>query len=150
MADMDIRPKYVPGCSAGWSRNAKDPHRYQAASCKESCKSSWECSSASVTSMQFEPSMAGATLLRRREKNHLPAEVTVREGAGGLLLLAAANETGLLSELETAMSSCSPTQAASLLTSSPRCRRQLVLTLLFLNLGGLRRTRDLRGYTGTA
>jgi hypothetical protein len=40
--------------------------------------------------------MAGATPLPRREKNHLSAEVHVREGAGGLLLLAAANETSLL------------------------------------------------------
>jgi hypothetical protein len=94
--------------------------------------------------------MAGATPLPRREKNHLSAEVNVQEGAGGLLLLAAANETGLLSEVETAIASCSPSQAPSLLSSSPRCRRQLVLTLLFLNLGGLRRTRDLRGYTGDA
>ncbi len=92
--------------------------------------------------------MVGATSLPKREKNHLSAEVNVREGAGGLLLLAAANETGLLSEVETAMASCSPSQTPSLLSSSPRCRRQLVLTLLFLNLGGLRRTRDLRGYTG--
>ncbi len=94
--------------------------------------------------------MAGATPLPRREKNHLSAEVNVREGAGGLLLLAAANETGLLSEVETAIASCSLSKTPSLLSSSPRCRRQLVLTLLFLNLGGLRRTRDLRGYTGNA
>ncbi len=94
--------------------------------------------------------MAGATPLPRREKNHLSTEVHVQEGAGGLLLLAAANETGLLSEVETAIASCSPSQAPSLLSSSRRCRRQLVLTLLFLNLGGVRRTRDLRGYTGDA
>jgi hypothetical protein len=83
--------------------------------------------------------MAGATPLPRREKKHLSAEVNVREGAGGLLLLAAANETGLLAEIETAIASCSPARTPSLLSSSPRCRRQLVLTLLFLNLGGVRR-----------
>jgi len=84
------------------------------------------------------------------EKNHLSAEVNVQEGAGGLLLLAAATETGLLSEVEAAIASCSPSKTPSLLASSPRCRRQLVLTLLFLNLAGVRRTRDLRGYTGDA
>jgi hypothetical protein len=94
--------------------------------------------------------MAGATPLPRREKNHLSAEVNVREGAGGLLLLAAANETGLLSEVETAMASCSPSKTPSLLTSSPHCLRQLLLTLLFLPLGSLHRTHDLRGYTGDA
>ena len=91
--------------------------------------------------------MVGAIPFLRWGKNHLSAEVNVREGAGGLLL-AAANETGLLSEVETAIASCSPAKTPSLLSSSPPCRRQLVLTLLFLNLGGVRRTRDLRGYTG--
>ena len=66
------------------------------------------------------------------------------------MLLAAANKTGLLSELETAIASCSPSKTPSLLASAPRCRHQLLLTLLFLNLGGVRRTRDLRGYTGDA
>ena len=86
--------------------------------------------------------MAGVTQPRRREKNHPPAEAHVQEGAGGLLLLAAAHET--------AIASCEPTTARSLLSSSPRCRRQLLLTLLFLPLGSLRRTYDLRGYTADA
>jgi hypothetical protein len=77
-------------------------------------------------------------------------EASVQEGAAGLLLVAAAHETGLLSQLETAVASCEPTRAHSLLSSSPHCRRQLLLTLLFLPLGGLRRTHDLRGYTGDA
>lgn len=94
--------------------------------------------------------MAGATPPLRREKNHPEAPANVQEGAGGLVLLAAANETGLLSQLETALASCSPASASSLLACSPRCRRQLVLTLLFLGGSGLRRTRDLRGYTGAA
>jgi hypothetical protein len=66
------------------------------------------------------------------------------------LRLSAANETGLLCDLETAIASCEPTTAQSLLSSSPHCRRQLLLTLLFLPLSGLRRTYDLRGYTGNA
>jgi hypothetical protein len=65
-------------------------------------------------------------------------------------LLAAAQETGLLSDLETAIASCEPTTPRSLLFSSPHCRRQLMLTLLFLPLSGLHRTHDLRGYTGDA
>jgi hypothetical protein len=69
---------------------------------------------------------------------------------GGLLLLAAAQETGLLSKLETAIASCEPTTPRSLLSSSPHCLRQLMLTLLFLPLSGLRRTYDLRGYTADA
>jgi hypothetical protein len=54
----------------------------------------------------------------------------------------------LLSDLETALASCEPTTARSLLSSSPQCRRQLLLTLLFLPLGGLHRTHDLRSYSG--
>jgi hypothetical protein len=94
--------------------------------------------------------MVGATQPLRREKNHPEAAANAQEGAGGLLLLAAANETGLFCQLETALASCSPASASSLLACSPRCRRQLVLTLLFLGVSGLRRTRDLRGYTGAA
>jgi hypothetical protein len=92
--------------------------------------------------------MAGVTQPLRREKNHPSAEANVREGAGGLLLLAAASETGLLASLETAIASCEPTAPRSLLSSSPQCRRQLLLTLLFLPLSGLHRTHDLRSYTG--
>ena len=94
--------------------------------------------------------MAGATPPVGREKNHEAVEANVQEEAGGLLLLAAAHETGLLCELETAIASCEPTTAHSLLSSSLQCRRKLLLTLLFFPLGGLRRTHDLRGYTGDA
>ncbi|HEX9134797.1 MAG TPA: hypothetical protein VF844_21125 [Ktedonobacteraceae bacterium] len=74
----------------------------------------------------------------------------MQQGAGGLLLLAAAQETGLLCDLETALASCEPPTTRTLLSSSPQCRRQLLLTLLFLPMSGLRRTHDLRGYTGDA
>ena len=63
-------------------------------------------------------------------------------------MLAAAHETGLLTELSTAIASCGPTTARSLLSSSPHCRRQLMLTLLFFPLDGLHRTHDLRSYSG--
>jgi hypothetical protein len=49
--------------------------------------------------------MGGATQPPRRGKNHGAVEANVQAGAGGLLLLAAAHETGLLSELETAIAS---------------------------------------------
>jgi hypothetical protein len=92
--------------------------------------------------------MDGATQPAKREKKQGGMQTTVEEGAGGLLLLAAAHETGLLCDLETAIASCEPTTPRSLLSSSPRCLRQLILTLLFLPLGGLSRTHDLRSYTG--
>jgi hypothetical protein len=94
--------------------------------------------------------MDGATSPARRKKNPAGEEAKVEEGAGGLFLLAAAHETGLLSKLETALSSCEPTTTRSLLSSSPHCLRQLMQTLLFFPLGGLHRTHDLRSYTGNA
>jgi len=100
--------------------------------------------------MPCEQRMDGATQPARRGKKPTEAQANVQEGAGGLLLLAAAHETGLLSALETAIASCEPTTAQSLLSSASHCRRQLMLTLLFLPLSGLRRTHDLRSYTGNA
>jgi hypothetical protein len=84
------------------------------------------------------------------EKNQAGVETNIQQGAGGLLLLAAAHETGLLSDLSTAIASCEPTTPRSVLSSSPHCLLQLMLTLLFLPLGGVRRTHDLRSYTGNA
>jgi transposase len=82
------------------------------------------------------------------EMHQRSVEMSVQDGAGGLLLLAAAHETGLLSQFETAIASCTPSTPRSLLSSSPHCLRQLMLTLLFLPLSSLRRTYDLRSYTG--
>jgi hypothetical protein len=92
--------------------------------------------------------MDGATPPARRKKNPAGEEAKVQQGAGGLLLLAAAHETGLLSDLSNALGSCEPTAPRSLLSSSLPCLLQLLLTLLFLPLGGIHRTYDLRGYTG--
>jgi hypothetical protein len=64
-------------------------------------------------------------------------------------LLAAAHETGLLAALEDAL----PTGAAvpaRLRQTTPTTRRQSLLTLLFLSAVGLRRTHDLRSYSGVA
>jgi hypothetical protein len=73
-----------------------------------------------------------------------------QDGAGGLLLVAAVHETGLLTHFESAMAPCvTQTSHPQFFPSSPS-QRSLLLTLLFLNAVGLRRTRDLRGYTDEA
>ncbi len=74
-----------------------------------------------------------------------------QEGAGGLLLLVAAHETALLSQLEAAVlasqdNSKVPQPPAQRL-SQPQLN--LLLTLVFLNAVGLQRPWDLRTYTGS-
>jgi hypothetical protein len=77
-------------------------------------------------------------------------ELKWQEGAGGLLLLAAAHETALLSQLEAVL----PMTPHSLGVSEPSPRRlfyprrSLLLTLLFLSTVGLHRFWELRSYTG--
>jgi len=66
------------------------------------------------------------------------------------LLVAAAQETGLLAQLEAALARCSSEHAVRLAKLCTASRQMLVLTLLFLGVVGLRRTWDLRGYTGDA
>jgi len=73
-----------------------------------------------------------------------------QDGAGGLLLVVAVHETGLLAHFETALASCLTQTSQPRLSPSLRAQRSLLLTLLFLNAVGLRRTRDLRGYTDEA
>jgi hypothetical protein len=73
-----------------------------------------------------------------------------QDGAGGLLLVAAVHETGLLAHLETAIAPCLTQTSQPQLSPSLRSPRSLLLTLLFLNAVGLRRTRDLRSYTDEA
>ena len=74
-----------------------------------------------------------------------------QEGAGGLLLLAAANATTLLSQLEDVLPM---KQRSSGSQPSPshlfHRQRSLLLTLLFLPAVGLHRFWDLRSYTGQA
>ena len=73
-----------------------------------------------------------------------------QEGAGGLLLLAAANATALLSQLEEALPL--KQQSSSVSHPSPqrllRPQRSLLLTLFFLPAVGLHRFWDVRSYTG--
>jgi hypothetical protein len=63
-----------------------------------------------------------------------------------LLLLAAAAETGLFTQLEQALPT-TPEPACLPLAGSSEVRRRLLLTILFLGAAGLQRTWDLRGYT---
>src|SRR5258708_40260700 len=100
--------------------------------------------------MPFEQRMDGAIQPARGGKNPAEEEAKVQEGVGGLLRLPAAHETGLLLDLEQVIGSCEPTTPRSLLSSSPQCLRQLLLTLLFLPLNGLHPTYDLRSYSGDA
>lgn len=80
--------------------------------------------------------------------NSSSGEPAWQEGAGGLLLLASANETGLLSHVEKVLSK----QPSDVLQpehqrfSPPQ--RSLLLTLFFLPVVGLHRFWDLRSYTG--
>ncbi|MDP9373200.1 MAG: hypothetical protein M3Q65_12265 [Chloroflexota bacterium] len=72
------------------------------------------------------------------------------EGAGSLLLLAAAQETGLVAALRAALPAALPADNKRRDYQTSASRQALVLTLLFLGAVGLRRTWDLRGYTGDA
>ncbi len=83
-----------------------------------------------------------------RKKKLTEPQPVWQEGIGSLLLLAAAQQTGLLTTLVTTM----PGVASSLLSSGLPLNlavvERLVLTLLFLPVAGLARTWDLRTYTG--
>jgi hypothetical protein len=87
---------------------------------------------------------------RARGENEGPCgeEGSWQEGAGGLLLLAAAAETDLLPTLMTVLPATHPDAEARLPHVTPTSARMLLLTLLFLGVVGLRRTWDLRSYTG--
>ena len=65
-----------------------------------------------------------------------------------MLLLAAATETGLLTQLEKALPREPISARPPLASSSAVIHQRLLLTLLFLGAVGLHRTWDLRSYTG--
>src|SRR5437660_1480642 len=73
--------------------------------------------------------------------------VSAHEHASGLLLLAAANETGLIAHLTDALPPEQKEGRPPLMGSSMAVRQRLVFTLLFLEAVGLHRTWDLRSYT---
>jgi len=85
-------------------------------------------------------------LREKKPKTGLTMASGYHEQAGGLLLLAAATETGLLTQLEQDLPS-SPDPTCLPLAGSAAVRRRLLLTVLFLGAVGLQRTWDLRGYT---
>jgi hypothetical protein len=62
------------------------------------------------------------------------------------LLLAAGHQTGLIQQLLQALPAGKP--GSRLVSSPPRYRQQLLLTLLFLGAVGVARPWDLRGYSG--
>jgi hypothetical protein len=66
-----------------------------------------------------------------------------------LLLLAAAQQTGLLSRLVSALMQLTDPTIPGLSPPNPEVVARLLLTLLFLPVAGLARTWDLRSYTGT-
>ena len=65
-----------------------------------------------------------------------------------MLLLAAAQQTGLLSRLVTALMQSADPSIPGLSPPNPAVVARLLLTLLFLPVAGLARTWDLRSYTG--
>jgi hypothetical protein len=68
---------------------------------------------------------------------------------GSLLLLAAAQQTGLLNTLVMAIVSLADPTIPGLSRPIRTVVARLLLTLLFLLVGGLARTWNLRSYTGT-
>ena len=72
-----------------------------------------------------------------------------QEGIGSLLLLAAAQQTGLLATLSATIQGVASSLLSSGLPRNLAVVERLVLTLLFLPVAGMARTWDLRTYTGT-
>lgn len=87
---------------------------------------------------------------KNSKRSLLPPLPQWQEGAGALLLVAAANTSGLLEALETALSCCAPQAGSRLAHLSTSSRQSLLQTLLFLGVVGLSRPWGLRGYTGDA
>lgn len=71
-----------------------------------------------------------------------------QDGAGSLLVLAAAHETGLITTVQTALPTAAPTTHLGRMGQATL--RALLLTLLFLPVVGMRRTWDLRSDSGDA
>ncbi|MBO0791658.1 MAG: hypothetical protein J2P36_12015 [Ktedonobacteraceae bacterium] len=85
---------------------------------------------------------------KKRYRLSPPPEAQWQEGAGALLLVATAHETGLTSTCETALSSCAPQAGSRLTHLTSSSRQSLLQTLLFLGVVGLSRPWDLRSYAG--
>ena len=88
-------------------------------------------------------------MLRRQLKKLTEPQTFWHEGVGSLLLLAAAQQTGLLEALVAAIMQVSDPMIPGVSPPNPAVVARLALTLLFLPVAGLARTWDLRSYTGT-
>jgi hypothetical protein len=84
-----------------------------------------------------------------REKKLTELQPVWQEGIGSLLLLAAAQQTGLLTTLVTTIQGVASSLLSSGLPRNLAMVERLMLSLLFLPVAGLARTWDLRTYTGT-
>ncbi len=98
--------------------------------------------------VRSEPPVAGSGSGTRGKKLKVPQPVW-QEGIGSLLLLAVAQQTGLLDALVTAVMELADLTIPGLSPPNPAVVARLVLTLLFLPVAGLARTWDRRRYTGT-
>ncbi len=150
MGATAIRPKRVPPFVPGWCATVNLPHIRPAMNCNTSSPSVLASRSVSVSSIGCAPRLACAGSDRLHQKNvtsAATAQPIIHEGAGSLLLLAAAHETGLLAALTNALPA--PHLPARLAHMRATTVRALLLTLLFLTAVGLRRTWDMRSYTGT-
>jgi hypothetical protein len=101
--------------------------------------------------------MSNHPAIRRREKKQQTGEMVLhnqsgRRAQGACCCPAFAHQTELLPHLESALSPnlLSTVPSLRLAHSQPATLRSQLLTLLFLEAVGLRRTWDLRGYTGQA
>ncbi len=110
----------------------------------------WSASPISIASVRRKAWKGNPLGWEKNQDQSSTSERDWQDGAGGLLLVAAVHETGLLTHFETAIAPCLTQTSHPQLYPSLRAQRSLLLTLLFLNAVGLRRTRDLRGYTDQA
>ena len=76
---------------------------------------------------------------KNSKRSLLPPLPQWQEGAGALLLVAAANTSGLLEALETTLSCCAPQAGSRLAHLSTSSHQSLLQTLLFLGVVGLSR-----------
>ena len=129
-------------------------HRCRAVRCKPRYKNSSTSTSVLGTSIASVVSWAlritGGARKKKQQTVSSPPGPQWQEGAGALLLVAAANTSGLLEALETALSCCAPQAGSRLAHLSSSSRQSLLQTQLFLGVVGLSRPWGLRGYTGDA
>lgn len=147
MADTDTPLKSVNPSCTGLSPGAARHQRPLAVSSRRIFKSGSDWSSVSRILIVFERHAACLAKPFEGKKTYAPSfssEPYWQEGAGGVLLVAAESRDKVALTLG---NGDTPSPGLSLALGS---RRKLLLTLLLLNAVGLRRTRDLRGYTGDA